>query len=156
MEQQLIEKAQGHQLLFFSHICGVLTQNRYIGSQALPMLFTSCGLKKTAEFFFVVEFIHQPYVVIDGTVFIFTCNLIGMGKSCILLRCRFGRRRLFFRYLRQTCVHAQSNHIVLKIFQLVVYPAVTLFLCLVHIVQFIQNNIKGIIKCIKVYYFFSF
>ena len=153
MEQKFRKKPEGHQLLLFSHICGIFTQYGNICPEALPLFFASCFLKQAPEVLLAVELVHQPDIMVYGRILVFSYDFLTRCQGRIFFGPRCSRLRLLNRDLRQIGINAQIYHVVLKVLKLVVYPAITVLLGFVHIVQFVENHLKCIVQSVKVHYF---
>ena len=144
MSQQLIQKANGHQFLTFGHVGGIFSENAHICPDVLPVLLAAGRLNQVSEFSVHMEAAHQTDVVVDGLVPQLFDNLFSLQQHHLPFPGFPAMGRVAGRYLRQGNVHSPFLHVVLEVLQLVVHPLIPLFLCLIHIIQLVQDHIEGI------------
>ena len=141
--QKLIEKIQGLLLLGRAPVGEILFENRHIGPQPFPLLFTAGGLQDVGEELLPAQAVHQADVVIhrraaDGRDYLVRghqCNvLLGVGRSA-------GGG--------EGGVHTEGDHVLLKVLEFFVNIAVTPPLGGIDVVQLAQNDIKGFPEGVK-------
>lgn len=135
--QKLIEKIQGLLLLGRAPVGEILFENRHIGPQPFPLLFTAGGLQDVGEELLPAQAVHQADVVIhrraaDGRDYLVRghqCNvLLGVGRPA-------GGG--------EGGVHTEGDHVLLKVLEFFVNIAVTPPLGGIDVVQLAQMTSKA-------------
>ena len=150
IDQKLGQEAKGHQLLLFRHIGRILAQNGNIGTQVLPVFFAARGFDQIREILLIVEFVHQADIMCDGKIFEFTDHRRAFQKRVVGRLHRGRLRGETARHRRQIDADAERFQIGFEILQLVVDFAVTVLFGGVHVVQLVQDHVKGFCQRVKV------
>ena len=142
--QQLVEKIQGLLLLSRAPVSKILFKNGHIGPQPLPLLFTAGSFQNVGKQLFPAQAVHQTDIVIHRRVADGGDHLIGGHQRHILpgagSASRGGKRG----------VHAEGDHILLKVLQLFIDVAVATLLGGIDIVQLAQNYVEGFLERVEV------
>ena len=140
MHQQFVEEVHGHLLLFLGHVSGIFVENIDVGPDLLPLFLRPGGLQQIAEGHFIIEYLHNGDIVLDGQILQPIDGLLAAQKRFVFL---FGRSEN--RILR-IGAYPQPLHKFLKILQLCVDPLIPLSLGLINVVQHIEDDVKGILQ----------
>ena len=136
-EQQLIQKLQSLLLLTGAPVGEILLENGHIGPDAGRLLFAPGGLQDAHEQPLVAQAVHQADVVVHGGVPQAVHHLVRPRQS------RRGTANRRFAGFLQGGVHAEIGQVFFKVPQLGVDVLIPQPLGVVHVVQLVQNDVKG-------------
>ena len=141
--QQLVEEVQGLFLLPGAPVGEILLKNGHIGPEAGGLLLAAGGLQNVAEQLLPAQPVHQADVVVHGGAPERGHHLVRRHQCRVLpgRRCVAGGG--------QGGVHAEGDHVLLKVPQLGVDILVAAALGVVHVVQLAENHIEGILEGVQ-------
>ena len=140
VHEKLIEKPQ--RLFFLLIVCigEIFFKNIQVGADILPALLASGRLQKISKLAFRRHAVHDFNIMFYSHKNERLYGLLRISERNV------GKGRPFYRMAVQPHIHSQGTHVILEVMQLGIYEAVAVQLCLVHIVQFGQDDIKRLIE----------
>ena len=138
--QQFIEKLQCLLLLTGAPIGEVLLEDQHIGPDAGGVLLAPCGFQNAHEQPLPAQTVHQADVVVHGSAAQSQDHLVRGHQRRVLP----GLARPAGGFQRS--VNAKALQIGLKVPQLVVDVLIAQALGRVHVVQLVQNDVKGLFQ----------
>ena len=116
----------------------IFVKNIQVRADILPVFFASCRLQDVTELTLGAETVHNVDIVLD------TEEYEGLVDLILVLQHDVFVLPLLIRTAVQIHVHTEGAHITLELIEACIHHAVSILLCLVHVIQLGENDIERI------------
>ena len=151
VEEQLLEHVHYESLLQLARIYIVFFKGAEVFSEFFPVFFAAQVNKHLIEGFCRGEPVEYVYIVLYGLVFEALCYPAAICEAQVRPCHLLVSLSLLKAFVCKRCIYAVFDHEVFEIPELCVYFSVSALLGFVHIVQLVEDYLKGFRKWIYVH-----